>query len=31
MYWHCAKEDTKHTVNKIVVDRARGILVVMGI
>ena len=31
MYPHCAKEDTKSTVNKIIADTAKGILVVMGI
>ena len=31
MYWHCAQEDTKCTVNKIVADRAKGILVLTGI
>ena len=31
MYWHGAQEDTRRTVNKIVADRAMGILVVTGI
>ena len=31
MYWHGAQEDTRHTVNKIIADRAMGILVVTGI
>ena len=31
MYWHGAQEDTRRTVNKIIADRAMGILVVTGI
>ena len=31
MYWHGAQGDTKSTVNKIIADRAEGILVVTGI
>ena len=31
MYWHGAQEDIKHTVNKIIADRAKGSLVVRGI
>ena len=31
MYWHGAQEDTKRTVNKIIGDRAKSILVVTGI
>ena len=31
MYWHGAQEDTRRTVNKIIADRAIGILVVTGI
>ena len=31
MYWHGAQEDTRHTVNKIIADRAMGIVVVRGI
>ena len=31
MYWHDAQEDTRRTVNKIIADRAMGILVVTGI
>ena len=31
MYWHGAQEDTRHTVNKIIADRAMGILVLTGI
>ena len=31
MYWHGAQEDTRCTVNKIIADRAVGILVVTGI
>ena len=31
MYWHVAQEDNRHTVNKIIADRAMGILVVTGI
>ena len=31
MYWHRAQEDTRLTVNKIIADRAMGILVVTGI
>ena len=31
MYWHGAQEDTTRTVNKIIADRAMGILVVTGI
>ena len=31
MYCHGAQEDTRHTVNKIIADRAMGILVVTGI
>ena len=26
MYWHGAQEDTRRTVNKIIADRAMGIL-----
>ena len=31
MYWHGAQEDTECTVNKIIADRAKGILVVTDI
>ena len=31
MYWHGAQEDTRRTVNKIIADRALGILGVTGI
>ena len=31
MYWHGALEDTRRTVEKIVADRAKGILVITGI
>ena len=31
MYWHGAQEDTKRTVNEIIADRAKGVLVVTGI
>ena len=31
MYWHGAQEKTRCTVNKIIADRAMGILVVTGI
>ena len=31
MYWHGAQEDTRRTVNKIIADRAMGILIVTGI
>ena len=31
MYWHGAEGDTRRTVNKIVADRAKGILVATGI
>ena len=31
MYWHGAQEDVRGTVNKIIADRAMGILVVTGI
>ena len=31
MYWHGAQETIKRTVNKIIADRALGILVVTGI
>ena len=31
MYWHGAQEDTRRRVNKIIADRAMGILVVTGI
>ena len=31
MYWHGAQEEIKRTVNKIIVDREMGILVVTGI
>ena len=31
MYWHGAQEDTRRMVNKIIADRAMGILVVTGI
>ena len=31
MYWHAAQEDIKRTVNKIIADRAKGILVVMSV
>ena len=31
MYWHGAQEDTRRTVNKIIADRAMGILVVTSI
>ena len=31
MYWHGAQEDTRYTVNKIIAERAMGILVVTGI
>ena len=31
MYWHGAQEDNRGTVNKIIADRATGILVVTGI
>ena len=31
MYWHRAQEDTKCTLNKIIADRAKSILVVTGI
>ena len=30
MYWHAAQEDTKRTVNKIIADRVKGILVMTG-
>ena len=28
MYWHGSLEKTRHTVEKIVADRAKGILVI---
>jgi hypothetical protein len=31
MYWHGSREDTKRTVEKIIADRAKGVLVVTGI
>ena len=31
MYWHGAQEDTRRTVNRIIADRAIGIVVVTGI
>ena len=31
MYWHGGPEDTRRTVEKIVADRAKGILVITGI
>ena len=31
MYWHGAQEDIRCTVNKIIADRAMGILVLKGI
>ena len=31
MYWHGSREDTRCTVEKIIADRARGILVITGI
>ena len=31
MYWHGAQEHTTRTVNKIIADRAMGMLVVTGI
>ena len=31
MYWHGPQEDTKRTVNKIIEDRPKGILVLTGI
>ena len=31
IYWHGAQEETRRTVNKIIADRAMGILVVTGI
>ena len=31
MYWHGSLEDTRRTVEKIVADRAKGILVITGI
>ena len=31
LYWHGAQEDNKRTVNKIIADRAKGILVITGI
>ena len=31
VYWHGAQEDTRCTVNKIIADRTKGILVVAGI
>ena len=30
MCWYGAQEDTKHTVNRIIADRGKGILVVTG-
>ena len=31
MYWHGSLDNTRHTVEKIVADRAKGILVITGI
>ena len=31
MYWHGSLENTRHTVEKIIADRAKGILVISGI
>ena len=31
MYWHGSLESTRRTVEKIVADRAKGILVIIGI
>ena len=31
MYWHVSLENTRRTVEKIVADRAKGILVITGI
>ena len=31
MYWYGAQEDIKRTVNKIIADRVKGILVVTGV
>ena len=31
MYWHGSLENTRRTVEKIVADRAKGILVITGI
>ena len=31
LYWHGAQEDNKRTVNKIIADRPKGILVIAGI
>ena len=31
MYWHGAQEDSRRTLNKIIADRAMGILVLTGI